>query len=205
MATIHSFATARKTAQAAGVPPEPPPSKSHPSYKMHAAKVREYRALGSRYEVEAMFALMEFERQTVAWKSSPSMKFDDVIREERFFPIGKWRAFKKAVDVVSKTKDLNKDQMKRLGVNAVNLIIRQPAQYHRRLIKTAIKYRNLHEVEPTYQYVSRLIHSTIKGKDTKPSGPTRGQLLAYVDKLKDQIRELGHKPVAMDKKPVVKE
>lgn len=196
MATIHSI-NRKPAAAAAGSPPEPP-SRSHPQYKMFAAKVREYRALGSKYEVEAMYTLMDFERATISWKTAPTMKFEEVIREERFFPVAKWLAFKKAIEIGGKSKDLTKEQIKRLGVSAINLIMRQPAAYHKKLIKRAIAYRNEHEVEPTYQYVSRLIRTTIK-TTAKDAGPTKRQLQAYVDKLKEQIKGLGAKPVLMDK------
>ena len=166
------------------VQPPAPPSNHNLKYKLFARTFREFKALGSKYEVKAMYTLLDFERTTIAWQERPNMKFDEVLREERFCTTGRYRAFKRALDV------FRKPQVERLGISSVCLIAKQPARYHDRLTKAALKFRQTQELEPTYQYVSNLINNMLPRKSSRP---TYGQLRDYCEQLKDVIRDLGGK------------
>ncbi len=151
-------------------------------YKQFANSYREFKALGSKYEIEAMFVLLDFERTSVCWKTNPKVTFNDVLRNERFCTIARYKAFKAAAVI------FGKPQIKKLGVNAVCLIARQPTKYRTRLITQTTKFRSEHAMEPTYQYASKLIESMLPKKKAKP---TYGALKKFVEALKEEVRLLG--------------
>jgi hypothetical protein len=169
---------------------ETTPSKAQSAkYKHFADSYRSFKALGSKYEIEAMFVLLDFERTSVCWRTSPKVTFNEVLREERFCTIRRYNAFKQA------TVMFGKPQIKRLGVDAVCLIARQPAKYRPRLIEKSLKFRSSFAQEPTYQYASQLIESMLPKKKAKP---TYGTLKKFVESLKEEVRRLGGKIPKME-------
>lgn len=148
-------------------------------YAERVAEIRATRALGSEYEYEAMDLILELEKRPSLWRDSPKMKFDDVIKQERFCTVHRWQMFKRA------RKSIPKKHLLALGVPACCLIAAQPKRNHLRLLRAALDFQKKYGVEPTYQYVARLV------KKPRRPGPTRKQLLRYIEELQAIIVELG--------------
>lgn len=151
-------------------------------YKHFARTFREYKALGSKYEVQAMFTLLDFEKTTVCWKTTPSKRFNEVIRDEHFCTISRFRAFKQAASIFTRT------EISKLGVDAVCLIARQPTKYRARITRDAMKFRGVHSMEPTYQFTTRLIASIVPRQKNRP---TYAQLKRLVETMKEELQRLG--------------
>jgi len=166
--------------------PPSPPSKQHAKYQHYTRQYREFKALGAKYEVKAMYTLIEFERTSICWKTSPEMTFEDVLREEKFCTISRFHAFRRALDI------FRRQDIDRLGVDSVCLIAKQPPKWHARLTKAAMRFRKEHDFEPTYQYITHLVEGLLP-ESTAADRPTYGQLRQYVEVLKDRLKEAGAK------------
>jgi hypothetical protein len=157
-------------------------------YKEYIARIRELRNRGAAEEIAAMRLIVEFEKATYAWKEYPSTTFESVIRDEHLCTVARFRSFKKAVS------DLTKLHIDRLGVAASCLIAMQSKGSRFRLLNAALQFRSRHEIEPTYQFVSRMI----RGRQPKLSRPTYGEQSRYIAVLKDVITKLGGKIPPME-------
>lgn len=156
-------------------------------YDARVSEIRECRALGSEYEYEAMILILELEKRPSLWRDDPKMKFDSVVKRERFCTVRRWQMFRRARAAIPKKHILA------LGVPASCLIAAQPKRAHLRLLRAALDFHKEHGVEPTYQYVGRLT------RRKKTTGPTRKQLLLYIGQLQTKIVELGGKVPDMEK------
>ena len=155
--------------------------------KAFISKIRTLKNQGAAFELQALYTLLQFEQLPITWKATSQTTFADVLREERLFPVSRYRSFKRAV------KQLSKPVIEKLGVDAACLIAAQPAKKQFALIRKAQDFRKRHDVEPTYQYVSTFI----RGRTPKKSGPSRQSLLNYIEKLKATIRSLRGRVPAM--------
>jgi hypothetical protein len=149
-------------------------------HRSFVKKIQDLKNQGAAFELAALRALLEYEKTTIAWKSSPGVTFADVLREERLFPISKWRAFKRA------SIQLKGNVIDRLGVQAACLIGAQTIKRQFNLTRKAMDFRKKHGVDPTYQYVTELLK---KHHVKKVTGPTRKQLLDYIATLKGKIQD----------------
>jgi hypothetical protein len=134
-----------------------------------------------------MYEVLALEKQSVLWRTADTTKFEDVLREEAgVCTPSRFRSFKKANECFNRTT-INK-----LGVPCVCLLAKQPANVRDRVLRNALKFREQHGAEPTYQYVSRLCphNSTPQMSRTK--------LLAYIEKLKGVIKDCGARVPPMD-------
>lgn len=165
-----------------------PVQKHSIKYDEYVSRIRDLRGRSAADEVAAMRLLVEFEKAKYAWKKYPSDRFEDVIREERFCTVNRYHAFKKAV------AELTKIHIDHLGVAASCLIAKQTKGARFRLLNAALQYRNKHDIEPTYQYVSQWI----RARKPKSNRPTYGELNAYVEILKAKIVRLGGKVPPME-------
>jgi hypothetical protein len=171
-----------KTA-AASPPEQPPPTGKHTDkYNYYVRTIHAANEAGGSNVLNAFYLLLDFEKAAICWRTSPQSKFSDVINEERFCSVIRFNNFKRAVAV------FRKDQIKRLGLDAVCLIVRQPEKFRNRLLKKALEFRNKHQQEPTYQQLSRTIRTMVP----RQAKPTYSQLRARVEQLEEYIREQGH-------------
>jgi hypothetical protein len=165
---------------AAPSPPEnPPPSKQHPKYQFYVNRVRDRWVASSNSEVEVLTTLREFERATIAWKTGPDVKFEDILREERLCPIARYRNFKRA-------EAIGKDRIKYLGLDAVCLIAKQTHKHWPRLIKLVLDYRKQFGHSPNTQQTSTLIRKVVPVTSSKP---TYSQIKRQNETLLQVIRE----------------
>lgn len=179
MPRTHHLALVR----AASSPPPGPPvtiGKKHPKYGFYVRTIRHHTSVGGSNMLRAFYALLEFEKTSICWQDSPQRKFSDVIREEQFCSIARYRSFKRAVGLFRKA------QLERLGLDAVCLIAKQPEKYHARLVRLALNYRSRFDTEPTYQYVSKRIHAMLPRPTV--TKPTYAQLRNYCEKLQKTLR-----------------
>lgn len=144
-------------------------------------KIRHLRVSGAEYELLALRALLDFEQTPIAWKQSPSHKFEDVLKEERLFPVSRWRAFKRAVKA-----PMVKGKIEALGVQAACLIAAQDQKRQFKLIRAATGFRKKHGVDATFQYVGELLK---KGRKRAVKGPARKLLLEYIETLKGTLQD----------------
>jgi hypothetical protein len=156
----------------------PPPSSPSPVYLKQVSKVQELKALGSKYEVRAMYALIDFEQMTLVWKTRPGVIFEDILTDERLCTIARFRAFKKAIKIFSKT------DVEKLGLAAACLIAIQKTG-HAHLRQVALTFRTDHAVGPTYQYITKFIRAG------KPKRRGVKALLQYIETLKQALRDAG--------------
>ena len=167
---------------AAGTPPEPPASGGkHPKYNYYVRQIHTANEAGGSKVLDAMFLLLDFEKAAICWRVTPQTRFEDVIREERFCAVARFHDFKRALGV------FRKDQIKRLGLDAVCLIVKQPEKYRAKIIKQALSFRNKFGQEPTYQQVSL----SIRGIVPRQAKLTYAQLKKRCEQLEEFIRENG--------------
>ena len=121
-----------------------------------------------------MLLVLKLEQRPHLW--APLTHFEDVLEKDRFCTIARWKAFKRAADGIPR-KDLLT-----LGVAASCLIAVQPKKVWFRILNAARKYRATHDLEPTYQYITKLI-----GKKPARTTPTRKELLAKIARLEGQV------------------
>lgn len=162
-------------------PPTRPEGPQNARYKHFVRSFLEFKHLGSRYDVKAMHVLLDFERTSICWKTSPQMRFEDILRDERFCTVARFKAFKRAVET------FRRDQIERLGVEVVCIIVRQPSRFHPKLLRAALTFRTTHDVAPTYQHMSRLINLTVPRKTGRP---TYAQLRRQCEELKSQLKAI---------------
>jgi hypothetical protein len=155
-------------------------------YAERLDEIRSHRALGAEYDYEVMILILELEKRPSLWRDSPKMKFDTIVNRERFCTVHRWQMFKRARTAIPKKHLLA------LGVPASCLIAAQPKRMHLRLLRAALDFRQIHGVEPTYQYVAKLT------RKKRTSGPTRKQLLRYIEVLQTKVVELGGKVPDME-------
>jgi hypothetical protein len=148
--------------------------------------IRALKSKGATHEVEAMYRILELEKQTVLWRRDGVKNFSELLRiEAGVCSINRHRAFKKADGF------FNRATIDKLGVPAVCLLAVQNQATRDRLLKYGLEYQKKHGVEPTYQYFSRFLR--------KPGNPvTRTRLNNYVELLKKTIRELGGRVPPME-------
>jgi hypothetical protein len=163
---------------AAASPPEQPPQHSD-KYKHYVRMIHAANEAGGSNVLNAFYLLLDFEKTAICWRTSPQSRFSDVINEERFCSVIRFTNFKSAVGA------FRKDQIKRLGLDAVCLIVRQPEKFRARLLKQALVFRNKFGQEPTYQQLSRTIRTLVPRTDK----PTYAQLRNRVEQLEGFIRE----------------
>lgn len=142
-------------------------------------RIRSLRTISAEHEVDSMLLVLELEKKPSLWRTTLVSTFEEVIREERFCTVSRWRAFKAARGFIPKK------HLSSLGVPAACLIAMQPKGRQLRLLNLALTFRRKHGFEPTYQYVTRLLPSR-----ARPTGPTRKTLLQYIEVLKEVIRNL---------------
>jgi len=147
--------------------------------KARLQQIRELRSKGSGFEVQAMQKIVELEKTSVLWRKDAGTKFEEVLRHEKgLCTPSKFRAYKKA------STHFPLDVINKLGVPCACLLAVQPAQTRDRILGHALKFRSANGCEPTYQYVCKFLR--------KPTvGPSRAQLLRYVDTLKKTIKDMG--------------
>jgi len=141
--------------------------------------IRELKSKGSGFEVQAMYEVLNLEKTSILWKKGDIKRFEDVLRDESgVCTPSRLNSFRKA------TEYFERQTIENLGVACVCLLANQNAKTRERLLPHALGFRKKFGVEPTYQYFSRFLR--------KPdTGPTRKELLDYIDNLKQEIRELG--------------
>lgn len=168
---------------AAASPPErpSPPGKHSDKYNHHVQMIHSANEAGGGNVLRAFYLLLEFEKAAICWRTSPQVHFRDIIREERFCAVARYHAFKRAVGA------FRKEQIKRLGLNAVCLIIKQPEKYRNKLLKRALTFRNRYNQEPTYQQLTLFVREIVP-RETKP---TYAQLRNRCDQLEEFIRNQG--------------
>lgn len=150
----------------------------------HVRRIRDLKSRGVDFEIQAMYEVTELERMSVIWKADRSTSFETVITKERLCTVTRFRAFKKATSV------FKRGTIEKLGLPCVCLLAVQNGPTRDRLLNLAMKFRDENGTEPTYQYIARF---TRKAK----TGPTRKQLLGYIDDLKRVIREAGGRVPSM--------
>lgn len=148
--------------------------------------IRTLKSKGSTFEVQAMFEVLDLEKQSVLWRRDGVKTFEEMLKHEAgVCTRSRYKAFKKATGFFPRAT------IDKLGVPCVCLLAIQNASTRDRLLKHALDFRKNHGAEPTYQYFSRFLR--------KPGNPvTRKRLEAYVDKLKAEIRSLGGRVPVMD-------
>jgi hypothetical protein len=147
--------------------------------KSKLQQIRDLKSKGSGFEVQAMYQIIDLERTSVLWRKDRSTTFDDVLKEEKgLCTPSRFQAFKKA------TSCFPKDTIHKLGVPCVCLLAVQNGQQRDRLLRYALNFRTKNGSEPTYQYICMFLK--------KPNtGPTRTQLLKYINVLRAKIKDLG--------------
>jgi len=168
-----------QTAAASPTPPTPP-SKKHPKYQYYLGAIRSAWNTSSESETKVLALLRDFENATIAWKTSPQAKFEDVLREERLCPISRYRNFKRA------SEGMSRDQIKFLGLDAVCLIARQPHAKWPRLLRLASDYRKKYGHAPNTQQTSILVRMVVPTENKKP---TYTQLLRHNQTLLEVLKE----------------
>lgn len=153
-------------------------------YDRFVRTFRDSKSAGNFHETSAMFTLIDFEKASICWKTTPSMTFEDILRKERLCTITRYHAFKKAVTIFSR------DEIVKLGVESVCLIAQQGGKIRPRLVKAVTEFRKTNEIGPSLQYTANLVQS-LRPETARSSEPTYGQLKAYCETLKEEIRELG--------------
>lgn len=146
--------------------------------KVRVQQILNLKSKGSSCEVQAMFQIIELERMSVLWKEDRDTPFETVLANEKLCTPSRYRSFRKA------TTHFKRDTIDRLGVSCVCLLAIQNAAVRERILAHALKFRDANGTEPTYQYVARFLRGKSNG------GPTRKQLLKYIEDLKEKIREL---------------
>jgi hypothetical protein len=142
-------------------------------------QIRELKSKGSNYEVEALFKVIELEKMSVLWRTGGNTTFDDVLTSEKgICTPSRFKAFKKANTHFSSLT------IHKLGVPCVCLLAVQNEGTRNKLLSYALKYREKNGGEPTYQYICRFLKKA-------PTGPSRGQLIKYIDTLRKTIKDLG--------------
>lgn len=150
-------------------------------------RIRNLRTISAEHEVSSMLLVLELERQPSLWRTTLVSKFEEVIKEERFCTVARWRAFKAAKGFIPRK------HLSALGVPAACLIAVQSKGRQLRLLRKALDFRKSHGIEPTYQFITRLLPSR-----DRPTGPTRKTLLQYIEVLKATIRRLHGRVPAME-------
>lgn len=147
--------------------------------QMKLSQIRELKSKGSDFEVQAMFEVLDLERAAVLWKNNGCKSFPELLRHESgVCTPARFKAFKKAVNL------FDRPTINKLGVPCICLIANQNAASRARLLGHALEFRKKFGTEPTYQYFSRFLR--------KPNvGPTRKQLLQYIELLRKEIKSLG--------------
>jgi hypothetical protein len=147
--------------------------------------IRELKSKGAGFEVQAMYEVLDLEKTSILWKKGDVERFEDVLKEESgVCTPSRFNSFKKA------TGYFERRTIENLGVACVCLLANQNAKTRDRLLPHAVEFRRKFGVEPTYQYFSRFLR--------KPDmGPSRAELMNYIEDLKKEIRDLGGRVPAM--------
>jgi len=148
-------------------------------YAERVTEIRECRTQGAENELRMMLLILDLEKRPSLWRDVPKTSFATVVQRERFCTVHRWQTFKRAKAAIPKK------HMETLGVPACCLIAAQPKRQHMRLLRLALDFQKEHGVEPTYQYIGRLV------RKRKPPKPHRRVLLSYIESLKVTIKELG--------------
>lgn len=143
-------------------------------------KIQDLKNKGAGFELMALRALLEFEQTSIAWKKSPGHTFADVLRDERLFPVSRWRSFKRA------NKSMKPTVIDSLGVQAACLIAAQTQRKQFRLIRKAQDYRKKYGVEATYQYIGEFLK---KSRPKTDKGPSRKLLVEYIGTLQNNLKD----------------
>lgn len=153
-------------------------------YNTWVTKIQNLKNQGAACELEALRVLLAFEKTPLAWRSKPGQTFAELLQDDkRLFPVSRWRAFKKATNELT-TKVIND-----LGVQAACLIAAQEPRRRIPLISKAKAFRKKHGVDVTYQYITELLK---RRRPKKLAGPSRIQLMKYIQILKEKLVEYNH-------------
>jgi hypothetical protein len=125
-----------------------------------------------------MYALLDLEQKSALWRKDGTTTFDDILREEHLCTPSRFKAFKKADGY------FDRETIEKLGVPCVCLLSKQNARSRNRLLGKALQFREDYGIEPAYQ----LLGSSMR---RKADGPSRKMLLAWIEELKKEIRNLG--------------
>jgi hypothetical protein len=153
------------------------------SLRVKLQRIRTLKSKGAEFEVQAMYQVLDLERQTVLWQTKKDLSFFEVLNKEKgLCTPARFKAFKKA------TTSFNRETINRLGVPSVCLLAQQNEKLREKILDKALQFRTKNGSEPTYQYIAMFLRGT--GKQ-RPTGPTPSQLRIYNELLKDTIRGLG--------------
>lgn len=148
-------------------------------YNVWVKKIQDLKNQGAACELEALRALLAFEKTPLAWRSQPGQTFALLLKDDkRLFPVSRWRSFKKA------TKELPAKVIDSLGVQVACLIAAQPARRRIPLVSKAKTFRKRNGVDATYQFIGEFLK---KHRPKKVSGPSRVQLFQYIETLKNKL------------------
>jgi hypothetical protein len=152
-------------------------------YNTWVKKIQDLKNQGATCELEALRALLAFEKTPLAWRASPGQTFADLLKnDKRLFPVSRWRSFKRA------TKELPAKTIDSLGVQVACLIAAQPKRQQFGLISKAKGFRKKNGVDATYQFIGEILK---KRRPKKVAGPSRIQLMKYIETLKAKLDDNG--------------
>lgn len=133
-----------------------------------------------------MFEILSLEKQSVLWRRDGTNRFEDMLREQAgVCTPSRFKSFKKASEYFPRST------IDRLGVPCVCLLATKNAGTRERLLKYALEFQKKHGAEPTYQYFSRYLRDPNKPPSVK-------RLKKYIERLKQEIRDLGGRVPAME-------
>jgi len=148
-------------------------------------RIRGLKSRGHECEVQAMYEVIRLEKTSVLWKQSGTHDFDSFLREENgICTPSRFKAFKRSVEY------FDQETIYLLGVPCICLLASQNKATREKLLGCALDFRKRFNCLPNYQYFSQFLR-----KDSV--GPTRTELLRYIDVLRNHIKELGGRIPAM--------